>query len=433
MNQISSLSDNLDNHDFDLIIRNGWLEGNINLADIGVKEGIITNILPKIPIKGKNEIDAEGFLISPPFIDPHAHLDKCFIQPMPNKSGSLNEAIEIMHKHKNPILLRTFQERVDCALELSVKNGSLHVRTHVDIDPANTIKPLEAMLTAKQRWSNYVDLQIVAFPQEGIVKNPDILNYLRMAMKLGADGIGGIPAIEASLKDAQAHIDHIFNIASEFNKPVDMHIDETDDPNSQTLEMLANTTIKAGWQNRVSAAHCCSLAAQDDDYAEKVIQKVADAGITVITNPTANLVLQGRGDHQPVRRGITRVKELLAAGINVTCGNDNMRDSFYPFGQGDMLEVAFITALTAQLTGTAEIQTVADMPRRYAAKCLGYKNYGIVRGFPANLVIVPVKSILEALATRPPRRAVIRRGQVIFESWVEACGVDRLANNTSAG
>jgi cytosine deaminase len=283
----------------------------------------------------------------------------------------------------------------------------------VDVDAVTGTGAVETMLAAKQRWAGRVDLQVVAFPQEGLMADRDNRARLRDALALGADVVGGIPAIEADDRAARAHIDFALGLAVEFNTAVDMHIDETDDPRSRTLAMLAEATIAAGWQGRVTAVHCCALAAYDDAYAARVIEQVAEAGLHVITNPPVNLVLQGRHDAQPVRRGVTRVKELLAAGVNVACGQDNLRDAFYPFGQADMLEVAFVTALATHMTGRDEIQTVFDMPRRRAAAVLGLPDYGLRPGGPADIVLLPVASAAEALAERPPRPAVLRGGRLL--------------------
>ena len=434
MQQSNSTNPNLENNSFDLVIHQARLENHHSLMDIGIDKGLIKNIAANISSSSKKSIYAKGFLISPPLIDPHTHLDKCFLQPAPNKSGTLSEAISIMQVNKGKKFLESLEQRVVRALAMAVRNGTLVIRTHVDIDPKNTTKTIEILLKIRERWSGLVDLQIVAFPQEGILRHSNLIQHLKTAIRMGADAIGGIPSIEDDIKSAQAHIDLVFEIANEFNIPVDMHIDETDDPRSRTLEMLARTAIQVGWHNRVSAAHCCSLAAQDDAYAAEVIQLVAAAGITIITNPGTNLVLQGRNDRQPIRRGITRVKELLAAGVNVTCGSDNLRDVFYPFGQVDMLETAFLTSITAQLTGQKEILIAMDMPRTHAASCLGIKNYGIAVGNPADLILFPSDTIQEVLALRPVQRIVVRRGQVICETTEETRWVESLAGaNPSSG
>jgi cytosine deaminase len=275
---------------------------------------------------------------------------------------------------------------------------------------------IEMMRKVKERWSGIVDIQIVAFPQDGLMKYPKIREFIRQSVEKGADLIGGIPAREDTPASAQDHINYIFKIAEEFNIDIDMHIDETDDPNSRTLEMLADATINAGWEDRVTATHCCALVAYPDNYARKVIDKVAKANISIITNPMVNLVMQGRNDNQPIRRGITRVKELISAGVNVSCGNDNLRDVFFPFGKFDMLEVAYITLLTAQMTGSDEIKYILNMPCNNAARILGLTSFGLKKGYPADMLIIPATSPEDLLGSKPPRKAVIRNGKIICGS-----------------
>lgn len=400
----------------DFVVRNVYLDDGRGPLDLAVDHGKIIAIGPSLDFHGLVELNGEGCLLSPPFVDAHAHLDKAFLMPAINKSGTLKEAIEIMGVDKRVIQGPDLEQRVDKALNWYLQNGTLAIRTHVDVDSITGTESIERMLRVKQRWSDIITIQIVAFPQEGLLRDPGARAHLRRAMEMGADLVGGIPAIEETPKAAQEHINYVFSLASEFRKDVDMHVDETDDPSSRTLEMLANTTIEAGWEGRVSAGHCVALAAYDDSYAREVIEKVARARINVITNPTTNLVLQGRNDPQPIRRGITRVKELLQAGVNVACGHDNLRDVFYPFGQGDMLEVAFVTALTAQLTGEDEIITAFDMPRRRAAAILGIESTEIQEEGIADFILIPHPSPVEALARRHPRRAVIRAGRLIYHT-----------------
>lgn len=397
----------------DLVVRDVYLDDGRGPLDLAAAHGRILAIGPSLDFQGQVELNGEGCLLSPPFVDAHAHLDKAFLMPAVNKSGTLEEAIEIMAADKRVIQGPDLEQRVDKALNWYLQNGALAIRTHVDVDSITGTESIERLLRIKQRWSDIMTIQIVAFPQEGLLRDPGAGAQLRRAMEMGADLVGGIPAIEGTPKAAQEHINHVFSLAVEFGKDIDMHIDETDDPSSRTLEMLASATIEAGWEGRVSAGHCVALAAYDDRYAREVIEKVARARINVITNPTTNLVLQGRNDPQPVRRGITRVKELLEAGVNVACGHDNLRDVFYPFGQSDMLEVAFVTALAAQLTGEEEIITAFDMPRRRAAAILGIESTGIRENGVADFILIPHLSPADALARRHPRRAVIRAGRLI--------------------
>jgi len=399
-----------------LLINNVYLGNFIDVVDIAINDGMILEIGPKLEYQTGNRLDGTGCLASPPFIDPHTHLDKVFIQPSPNQSGTLEEAIEIMQLSDKKIIGKKFDERVDKAITWALKHGTLFIRTHIDVDKVNATSSIEAMLKVKERWDGIVDIQIVAFPQDGLIKYPEVKEYIHRSVEIGADLVGGIPAIEDTPTSAQEHIDYIFQIAEEFNIDVDMHIDENDNPNSRTLEMLADTTIRAGWEGRVTATHCCALAAYPNDYAQKVIGKVAEANISIITNPMVNLVMQGRSDSQPIRRGITRVKELISAGVNVSCGNDNLRDVFFPFGKFDMLEVAYITSLTAQMTGSDEIKYVLNMPRNNAARILGLPSYGLHKGSVADMVLIPAESLVDLLGSKPPRKAVIRKGKIICES-----------------
>ncbi len=400
----------------DLLIRNVLLDGYENIVDISIREGRILAIGSNLDVSAEREIDGTGCLVSPPFVDPHTHLDKAFLIPSINASGTLEEAIAIMQENKKEIFELDFDKRVAKALFLSLMNGTLYLRTHVDIDGTNGTKSIEEMLKVRDRWKGIIDLQLVAFPQDGLSNKPEVQKHFRNALEMGVDVIGGIPAVEDSIEASQEHLDFLFQAADDFNKDIDMHIDESDDPASRTLEKLADLTIRSGWQGRVTAAHCCALSAYPDKYANEVIEKVAEAKISIITNPMTNLVLQGRNDNQPIRRGITRVKELIAAGVNVSCGSDNLQDVFFPFGKCDMLEVAFVTSLTAHMTGVEEINYVLKMTRDNAALILGIKDYSLKVGNTADMILIPAESNTDLIAYKPPRKAVIRRGKIICET-----------------
>ncbi|MBE0450585.1 MAG: amidohydrolase family protein [Clostridia bacterium] len=401
----------------DLIIRNARLRTG-ELTNIGITDGKFSQIASNIPSKGTEEIDAAGMLVTPPFIEPHIHLDKVNILDVvrPNASGTLTEAIEIIWAKKKNYTVDDVVERSMKVIQKAIQNGTLHMRTHVDVDTIGGLKPLEGVLTLKEQVKHLIDLQIVAFPQEGIVKNHGCAELLWQAMEMGADIIGGMPANEASPTDSHYHVDLIFKIAKAFNVDVDMHVDETDDPFYRTLEMVADATIKNHWQGRVTAGHTCALAAYDDHYANYVMDKVKDAGMFMITNPVTNLMLQGRNDKQPIRRGITRVKELLERDIVMSFGQDCVRDTFYPFGSADMLQVALITAHAAQMSRPHEREKLFDMITTDAAKILKLEDYGISVGNPANLVIIDANNIDEAISLQPERRYVIRSGKVIAYS-----------------
>lgn len=405
--------------EFDLVIKNVWVEKpELRRVDIGITRGLITSIQDEIRVKGNQEINGTGSLASPAFIDAHTHLDKAFLKPEENISGRLDEAIRIMKDNKQAILTEDFEERVEKGLRWSLKNGTMTVRTHVDVTPSTGTESIARMIRIKERWRNLIDIQIVAFPQDGLIHQPGVVQYLKDSLRLGADLIGGIPAIEETETQQKKHIKTIFEIAKEFNVGIDMHIDESDRISDRTLEMLADATLDAGWQGRVYAAHCCALAAYDDTYANHVMEKVKEADIHIISNASVNLVMQGRDDFQPKRRGITRVKELIEKEINVTCGNDNLRDVFYPFGQADMLEAAFVMALAAQMTGREEIETVLNMPRQAAAKALGLDGYGVQIGNPANIVILDAINPVDILSSRSPERLVMRQGNIVSDTRV---------------
>lgn len=402
----------------DLIIRNARLRNKEGLWDMGIQEGKITALAERLEVKAKEEIDAKGNLTTPAFIDPHIHLDKVNIVDVvrENKTGTLTEAIEIIWDKKKNYTTEDVVERAGQVIKMGVLNGTTRMRTHVDIDTIGKLKPLEGVLAAKEKYKDIMDIQTIAFPQEGIIKDPGCEKLMEEAMEMGADIVGGMPANENTPEDSKKHIEICFDIAEKYNADVDMHVDETDDPFYRTLEMLADETIKRGWQGRVTAGHTCALAAYDDHYASYVIDKVKKAGIHMITNPVTNLMLQGRKDKQPIRRGITRVKELLEAGINVSFGQDCVKDTFYPFGKADMLEVALVTAHAAQMSLPQEIEKVFDMITHDAAKILGVKNYGIEEGNIADIVILDAKTPRDAIRLQPDRLYTIKGGKVVARS-----------------
>ena len=401
----------------DLVIRKGRLRGRKSLWNIGIKDGRILSIT-KDDLSGKEIIEAGGNLVTPGLIDPHIHLDKVNIVDVvrPNESGTLSEAIEIIWEKKAAYTLEDIVARAGDVIERALINGTTKMRTHVDVDTIGGLKPLEGVVAAREKYKNIMDIQIVAFPQEGIIKNPGCQELLIKAMETGADIVGGMPANEDNPDDSKRHVEICFDIAQKFNADVDMHVDETDDPFYRTLEMLADETIKRGWEGRVTAGHTCALAAYDDHYAQYVIEKVKRANIHMITNPVTNLMLQGRNDKQPIRRGITRVKELLEAGVNVSFGQDCIKDTFYPFGSADMLQVALVTAHAAQMSLPEEIEKVYDMITYDAAKILGLKDYGINEGDIGDLVVLDCDNIKDAIRLQPARLFVIKNGRVIGKS-----------------
>lgn len=413
----------------DMIIKNARLRDKKYNVTILVNNGHIEKILPAgsgdIPAEadgGAQVIDAGGKLAAPSFIDPHLHMDKALIseEVRANKSGTLNEAIEIIWEKKKEYDPDEVARRAGRVIEMGILGGVTKFRTHVDIDTIVELKGLEGLLETRKRYSHTADIQITAFPQEGILKDPGTLKLMKKAMKKGADVVGGMPYNELTPEDSRKHIDLCFELARNFDADIDMHVDETDDPGARTLEYLAAKTIKEKYHGRVTAGHTCALAAYDESYAGKVIKLVREARVNMITNPATNLMLQGRSDREPRRRGITRVKELIEAGINVAYGQDCLKDTFYPtWGREDLLEVGMITAHAAQFTLPREIETLFDMPTFNSAALMRLENYGISEGNPADINILDAETVQEAFRNLADRLYVISRGRVAATTRTE--------------
>lgn len=401
----------------DLVIRNALVWGAAETADLTIAGGRYV-AADSVDTANAKTIDAGGRLCVPGFVEPHIHLDKVLLaESVPvNRSGSLDEAIAILGERKKSYTASEIAERAGRIVTSAIANGVTHMRTHIDVDSACRLVPLDALLEVRTRFAEVIDLQIVAFPQLGILGDPGTETLLRQAMERGADVVGGMPFNETDSAASREHIRIAFEIAREHDAAVDMHIDETDDPEARTLEMLCEATIANGWQGRVTAGHTCALAAYPQDYADRVIDLVAEARLDIVTNPATNLMLQGRDDDHPKRRGITRVKELLARGVNVSFGQDNLRDMFYPFGNDDPLELAFLTAHAAHMSQPDEIDAVFAMPTVNGARVLGLSDYGTDPGCTGDLAILDAFTAAEAIATRADRTHVIKRGHLVAET-----------------
>ncbi|MBI2155953.1 MAG: amidohydrolase family protein [Candidatus Rokubacteria bacterium] len=406
----------------DLIVRNARLRGWETLQDVAVGGGKVVEI-GAVQGRARHEIDVEGRLLTASFVNPHVHLDKALLaeRMRPNRSGTLEEAVEITHEFKRHYTIADVKARAARVLEMAVATGTTLVRGFADVDGIGGLTGLQALLELKREYADLVDLQVVAFPQEGLIRHPDARDLLGEALELGADVLGGFPWFEYLDDQARAHIDAIFELARRHDRPIHMLVDDApEDPTTRNLEYLALRTIAEGWQGRVCASHACALSSYNDYHARRVITLVRQAGISVVTNPHISLILKNRGDHQPIPRGITRVKELLAAGVNVVFGQDDVLDPFYPFGRADMLEVASFTAHAAHLSLPEEIERVWDMATEHAAHALGVADHRLGVGLPANLVVVDAPTVVEALRRQGPRRLVIRSGRVVFESRTES-------------
>jgi cytosine/creatinine deaminase len=399
----------------DLIIRNARIEGREALADIAISAGTITRVAEQLSGDGLAELDAGGRLVSPAFVEPHIHLDKVGTLPLlaGNRSGTLAEAIDLLHRVKRTSSADEVAARAGTVIRQAVLAGTTRIRSHVDVDTVGGLTPLRGVLHAARENADICDIQTVVFPQEGIVRDPGTAELMDAAMREGGEVVGGMPHWETDEQSAREHIEICMRLAERHDADVDMHVDETDNPHSRTLAILIDATIAHGWQGRVTAGHCCAMAAWPDDYAGEVIRRATDARLRFVTNPATNLLLQGRLDHEPRRRGLPRVKELLAAGLTVACGQDCVQDGFYPFGAADQLQVALLLCHAAQLALRDEIDAALASIRRAAAQVVGVRGYGLEPGSTADLIVLDAEDMHEALRLQATRSWVIRRGVIV--------------------
>ncbi|WP_319519210.1 amidohydrolase family protein [uncultured Martelella sp.] len=402
---------------FDLIIKNANLPDGRRGIDIGIAGGRITAIEKTLAAEAGEVIDATNRLVSPPFVDPHFHMDATLSLGLPrmNTSGTLLEGIALWGELRPTLTKDALVERALAYCDLAVSQGLLHIRSHVDTSDPKLVT-VEAMLEVKERVAPYIDLQLVAFPQDGYYRAEDGVKSLERALDMGVDVVGGIPHFERTMADGTKSVEALCRIAAERGLPVDMHCDETDDPMSRHIETLAAETVRFGLQGRVAGSHLTSMHSMDNYYVSKLIPLMAEAEINAIPNPLINIMLQGRHDTFPKRRGLTRVRELLAAGINVAFGHDCVMDPWYSMGSGDMLEVAHMAVHVAQMSGVEDKKALYDCITVNSAKALGLEGYGLEAGNPANLVILQAEDVVEALRLKPTRLAVLRAGKVIAKT-----------------
>ena len=366
------------------------------------------------------QTDAAGGLLLPAYIDTHIHLDKALIRDqLAEHDGTLRGAIEAIHAAKRAYDVEDVRRRARAVIESSVLTGTTRLRSHVDVDTIGGLVPLEGVLAAAADCAHLAEVHVIAFPQEGILRDPGTAELMAEAMTAGATVVGGMPHWELTEDDQREHVRFCFDLARRNDADVDLHVDETDDGSVRTLAMVVEETERRGWQGRVTVGHVCALAAADDAYAERVIAGCARAGITVVSNPVTNLVIQGRGDRGLVRRGTTRIRELMAAGVPVAFGQDCVQDGFYPFGRGDLLEVALVSAHAAHLTTVEEqldaLAAVTTVPA--AAWRLGTA-YGVAPGAFADLQLYVAATWPDVLRLQDPPRAVWFRGRQVAATTV---------------
>ena len=401
-----------------LIIRNARVRNQKEAIDIAIAGEKISAVAANLPSSAPNEIDAGGNLILPGMFNLHYHADKCLLGEVmrPNVSGTLPEAIEITNDFKRNYDPVEVAARAVRTLEQGVKHGTTFFRLFCDVGTIGGLQAARGLLLAREKMKHYCRIQVVAFPQEGIVRDPGAAELMEETIKEGCDVVGGLPWYEYTDDEARRHIDACFGMALKHDLDIHMLVDDTDDPNSRSLEYLALKTMREGFQGRVAASHCGAMAAYNDVYAAKVVDMVATAGITISVNAHINLVCSARLDREPRRRGIARVKELLARGANVVTSQDDVNDPYYPFGKPDPLECALMMAHVAQLTLPHELEAVMDMITVNAARAARVADYGIAAGMRADLVVVGAPSVHEALRLQPPRLHVFKDGREVARS-----------------
>ncbi|WP_395699559.1 amidohydrolase family protein [Aquabacterium sp.] len=401
-----------------MLIRNATLPDGRSGQHLLVREGRFAAIGPEVQgAEHEPVLDADGWLLSPPFVDAHFHMDATLSYGLPrvNQSGTLLEGIALWGELKPLLTREALVERALQYCDWAVAKGLLAIRSHVDVcDPR--LLAVEALLEVRERVKPYLDLQLVAFPQDGVLRAPHAMVQLERALDMGVDVVGGIPHFERTMADGAESVRLLCELAARRGLRVDMHCDESDDPLSRHVESLAFHTQRLGLQGRVTGSHLTSMHSMDNYYVSKLLPLMAEARLHAVANPLINITLQGRHDSYPKRRGMTRVPELLAAGVNVAFGHDCVMDPWYSLGAGDMLEVAQMGLHVAQMTAQAQMRACFDAVTVNAARVLGLESYGLEVGCRADAVLLQARSPVEAIRLRATRLAVLRGGEVIARS-----------------
>lgn len=389
-----------------------------NSVDIAIEGNTIVAIAPTLDVSALLELDIHHQLVSPPFVESHIHLDSALTvgEPRRNQSGTLFEGIEIWRDRKQSLTLEDVKERAIATLKQQAMQGVLFVRSHADVSE-KSLTALQGLLAVREAVKDWMTLQVVAFPQDGVYGTPHNEALLEEALRLGADVVGGIPHYELTREDGVQSMQQIFQLAEQYDRLIDVHCDEIDDDQSRFLEVIAACAIRQGNGPRVTASHTTAFASYNNAYALKLMSFLDRAGINFIANPLINITLQGRTDTYPKRRGVTRVKELWQRRLNISLGHDCIQDPWYSLGTGNMLDVASMAVHVCQMTGAAEIDACYDMVTWYGARTLHIEDqYGLEVGKPANLVVLDASDRYDAIRRRAVARYVISQGRLLAQT-----------------
>ena len=400
-----------------LLVHNATLPDGRTGMSVAVQAARIVEVAPGLHASAHETLDAQGLLLSPPFVDAHFHMDATLSYGMPrvNQSGTLLEGIALWGELKPSLTQDALIQRALTYCDWAVAKGLLAIRSHVDTSDPSMLA-VEALLEVQRRVAPYIDLQLVAFPQDGVLRSPGGLKNLQRALDLGVDVVGGIPHFERTMADGALSVKLLCEIAAARGKLVDMHCDESDDPLSRHIETLAFETQRLGLHGRVTGSHLTSMHSMDNYYVSKLLPLMAEAQVHAISNPLINITLQGRHDTYPKRRGMTRVPELLAQGITVAFGQDCCMDPWYSLGCADMLDVASMGLHVAQMTSQGGMRQCFDAVTTSPAKIMQLEGYGLEAGCNADFVLLQARDPIEAIRLRATRLKVFRRGKLVAES-----------------
>ncbi|WP_280303514.1 amidohydrolase family protein [Nocardia abscessus] len=402
----------------DLLLRNARIHDAADPVDIAVTAGVIVQVGPSLAARADEEIDCAGRAVIPGLIESHLHLDKALLdRERPNTDGTLAGAIAVTGALKRAFTLDSIRDRARRVLDQAIINGTTAIRAHPDVDPIAGLLGVEALLELRAEYRDRIDLQIVAFPQEGILRAPGTLELLRESLLRGADVIGGCAYNEETVADCRRHVDIVFELAAEFDVPVDIHADFADDaadPRFDLAEYIAEVTERSGMRGRVTLGHVTSLAAQQPRRRRRILDRLACAGVAVVSLPATDMHLGGRRDTTNIRRGIAPIRDLWAAGVRTAYSSNNIRNAFTPYGNADLLDVGLFLAQTCHLSGPEDLARVLDMATTDAAMVIGIADrYGIRPGAAADLVVLSTHRVADILLDRPDRYFVLKAGRIV--------------------